>query len=185
MKKEQLQKLIQNNTKEGGEIDWDAVHQGVNDAINDTVKAETERTQEKTRQQVLSEAGLESVDDVKTLRQELEQAKQSESEKLENLQKEKQELSEQLQEKDNQLTSIQQKEQLKGFNIKEDKVDKALRLIQSEVSDDQDFETAAKKFVEETPEWVDGKPQVDSGSDEGENEEGKETDADALAAAWD
>ena len=189
MKKEQvlelLKKAVGDNEIDVSKIDVDSITKEWNDSINGAIKAETERAKEATKKELLSNLGYESEEDVKQAIEATKTNEEKENEKLTTLEKRLQTMEEDLQKKDKELQTTKQKDVLRGLKIKDDKLDKAYKLIASEVSEELDFETAAQNFIKETPEWLDSKDNrtvtLDDKHDGGED---KEEDSKILEEAW-
>jgi predicted ATP-dependent endonuclease of OLD family len=168
-------------------IDFDTIATEWNESINGAIKAETERAKEKTEKELLSKYGFENEDGLKELIDSTKDKETIENEKLLTLEQRVEKLTNDLAEKDKALTVNQQKESLRKLNIKDDRLEKAYRLIASDVNEENDFETVAKQFVEDTPEWLasDDQRSVTIDNQDTGNEDLKKEDAEVLGGAWD
>jgi len=190
MKKEQVLELLKKSVGDTeidiDKIDVDSITKEWNDSINGAIKAETERAKEATRKELLSGLGYESEEDIKKAIEATKTNEEKDNQKLTTLEKRLQTMEEDLQKKDKELQTTKQKDTLRDLKIKDDKLDKAYKLIASEVSEEVDFETAAQNFIKDTPEWLsDSKTRTLKTDDpDGTNDETVDEDSKVLEDAW-
>ena len=163
------------------EAEWNRQYNGMKVSV-------TKEASEKAVSDLLTEYGLDSKEAIKTLQDANKSKKDLEDTKFTELEEKFNQLTTNFDNKNAELTKQTQLSALGKMNIKADKLDKAYKLISSDVSDKKDFETIAKEFVESTPEWIQGskKPGVNFANDDvndGDETKTKE-DAEALSGAW-
>lgn len=159
MKKEQIEKIIRENIElpEGVDandlkLNVDPIHESVNGFANNLVKTESEKSYNKAQTELLENYGFEN-------KEQLDEAIQkanspADEEQLTALSQKVEKLEGDLQEKERVLQQNQNKETLKSLNVREDRLDKALKLIGEDGDEETSFEEKAKAFVDETPEWL-------------------------------
>ena len=167
MKIESMLKLIE--LPEGVTIDLKPLEDEWNRQYNGMVKTVREETTTKAVSDLLGKYKLEKEEDIKTLQDANLSNDEKGNEALIKLQGEFETLTTNLKTKDAELLKQTQIGALGKLNIKADKLEKAYKLISSDVNDDNDFATVATKFVTETPEWIGEKgPNVNLGDDKGD-----------------
>ena len=190
MKKEQVLELLKKAAGENeidlDKLDVDAVTEEWNNSINGAIKAETERAKEKTEEDMLSRLGYENEDAIKEAIQSTKTDKEKENERIETLTKEVETLKSDISTKDNVLLESNQKELLKKSGIREDRVNQAYKLIKDDVTEETDFDTAVKDFIEKTPEWNSDsdKRKINHDSKHEGGEDDKKEDSKVLEEAW-
>jgi len=188
MKKEQILELIKNNVElpegvdaESVKFNIDNIAEQVNNSTNDIVKAEASKASEKAQKELLSKHGFESVEDFeKALQKEPE-----DEDKLEKLSQKIEQLEQENQEKAQAIQTREQKDVLKSqFKIKDNHLDRAHKLITSELGEDGDFEEIAKKFTEEVPEWTESEEKQPKNFGSDKDGEGDNPDTNPFAEAF-
>lgn len=172
------------------EAEWNRQYNGMKVSITEEV---TQKVTDETKQGLLKQYGFENEEAIKTLVDSTKDKTQSENQALTELQTKLESLESNLAEKDAKLLNSERLSYLgkfktdKGLGLNPERIDKAHKLILSEVSDEKDYETAAKELVDTTPEWLTGgsKPKVTIGDDGAGNGEIKDQDVAALENAWD
>jgi hypothetical protein len=172
------------------ETEWNRQYNGMKVSITEEV---TQKVTDETKQGLLKQYGFENEEAIKTLVDSTKDKAQLENEALQNMQTELESLKSNLAEKDAKLLNSERLSYLgtfktdKGLGLNPERINKAHKLILSEVSDEKDYETAAKEFVDTTPEWLTGgsKPRVNMGDDSTNTGEVKDQDAKDLESAWD
>ena len=186
MKREKLLELVKNNVElpEGVDakdlkINIDPIHENVNSFANDLVKSESEKSRSKAQQEMLESYGFESQEQ---LDEAIKKANNpDDEEKLTELSNKVEKLESDLQEKEKVLKQAQNKEVLKSLNVRDDRIEKALKLIGEDEDEETSFEEKAKEFVNETPEWLaEEKKEPKNLGGDGDPEKGK-TDEDVEA----
>lgn len=166
---------------EGVDVDLQPLVDEWNRQYNGMKVAVTEEVSTKARQELLTKYGLENEDAIKSLIDKSKNIEATKSEEYTQLQKEVETLKENLSKSSQQLQRRERLDVLKNAKIREDRLDKAYKLIETELSDDVPFEDAVKKFVEEMPEFVaTEKPTITFGEDRVKPPQDDETKVDDL-----
>lgn len=188
MKVETILSLIK--LPEGVEFDLNSLDlNGLTDEwnrqYNGMKKAYGEEVETKTKQDLLSRYGLEKEEDIKALKDNKETNVGQENEKLSALEEQLKTLQSNLNEKDAQLERTTNLGLLSKLGIKEERLEKAYKLIASDVNEETDFKSLADQFVKDTPEWLGkGRPAVDFNIDKHGDNDNKDQDAETIENAW-
>ena len=158
MKKEQIEKMIRENIElpEGVDakdvkLNLEPIHESINGFANNLVKTKSEETYSKAQNEMLEKYGFENQEQ---LDEAIKNADNKEDkDKLTALSEKVEKLEGDLQEKENVLKQKENAEVLKSLNVREDRIDKAMKLI-GEGDDETPFKDKAESFVKETPEWL-------------------------------
>lgn len=162
----------------GLEDEWNRQYNGMKKLYGEEVET-------KTKQDLLSKYGLEKEEDIKVLQDSTKNKEELENETLTNLQSELETIKSTLAEKDAELTKTNNISLLSNLGIKKERLDKAYKLISSDLTEETDFKTLAESFIKDTPEWVGtNKPSIDLGDDNDNDDDTGKNEASDLEKAW-
>lgn len=168
------------------ELEWNRQYNGMKKSVGEEASA-------KAVTELLKEYGLSAKEDIKALQDATITNEQKENEEINTLKTTLQTLQNDLKAKDDALIETNRKTSLGNFDlgegkfakIKGERIDKAYKLIMSEVSEENTFEDVAKKFITDTPEWVEGSKKQRVSFEDTKNENlATDEDATTLEGAW-